>query len=406
MRQKTGADRVLLSGVFLGACAFLPAFVMLRPNRLVRGEPYSVWQSAGWPAAALLGGLWVAAGAAALLPLRRPRRSLLAGLTGSLIIVCVLVLTALGSGKLIAPPDTLSRLSLGGGAWLMLGAAALLILKAGEDLKTRQPGAGGGAAGRLAGGLLAAGVLAALLFLLAGGRLDGLGIVKEYQVRSARFAGELTRHLLLSLSAVAGAAVIGIPLGIASYRKKLLRRPIFFAVNSIQTVPSLALFGILIAPLSALSRSLPLLRSLGVRGIGWAPALLALTLYALLPITRNTYTSLNILDPPVIEAGRGMGMSRLQLLLRVEIPLSVPIILGGVRIALVQAIGNTAVAALIGAGGLGTFVFQGLGQAVPDLILLGALPVIALATAADRLMRLVIAWITPRGLDRREGRQA
>lgn len=398
LRPSVKADKVLLSGAVLGACAFFLTFLSLRPNRLVRGEPYAVWQTAAWPAAALLALLWILAAAAALLPLRRERRPFLAAAAGSLIILCILVFTALGGGRLIAPEDALSRLSLGAGAWLMLVSAALLLLKSGRDLK--RP------AGRLAGSLLIAGVLAALVLLLASGRLNALGIVKEYQVRSSRFLGELTRHLLLSLGAVAAAVAIGIPLGITSYRKKLFRRPIFFAVNSIQTIPSLALFGIMIAPLSALSRNLPFLRALGIRGIGWAPALLALTLYALLPVTRNTYTSLDILDPAAIEAGRGMGMSRLQLLFRVEIPLSVPIILGGVRIALVQAIGNTTVAALIGAGGLGTFVFQGLGQAVPDLILLGALPVIALATAADRIMRLFIAWITPRGLNRREGRQA
>jgi osmoprotectant transport system permease protein len=394
---------VLLAGALIGACAFFPAFVSLRPNRLVRGEPYALWQTVGWPAAGLLAALWLLAGITALLP--RSRRSLAGGITGSLIIFFVLLSSAFGGGGLIAPGDALSRFSLGAGAWLMLGAAALLVLKAAEDLKAEQPGSERGSR-PAAGALFLTATLGMLVFLLATGRLNGLGIVKEYQVRSSRFLGELSRHLLLSLAAVAGAALIGIPLGILSYRKKLLRRPVFFAVNSIQTVPSLALFGIMIAPLSALSRSLPFLRALGVRGIGWAPALLALTLYALLPVTRNTYTSLKILDPHAIEAGRGMGMSRLQLLLRVEIPLSAPIILGGVRIALVQSIGNTTVAALIGAGGLGTFVFQGLGQAVPDLILLGALPVIALATAADRIMRLLVGWITPRGLVRQEGRQA
>ena len=402
VRQKTIADRVLLTGAFIGACAFCLVFVSLRANRLVQGEPVSLWQTAGWPAAALLAGLWCVAGAAAWLS--APRRSFLGGIVGNLIILCILLVVAYGAPRLIAPADTLSRLSLGAGAWLMLGAAALLILKAGEDMKTQRPACR--RTYRYAIRFLLAAVLSILVILLSRGRLREIGIVKEYLVRASRFSGELTRHLLLSLAAVAGAGLIGIPLGIMSYRKKLFRRPIFITVNSIQTIPSLALFGIMIAPLSALSRSLPFLRSLGVRGIGWAPALLALTLYALLPVTRNTYTSLKILDPHAIEAGRGMGMSRLQLLFRVEIPLSAPIILGGVRIALVQAIGNTTVAALIGAGGLGTFVFQGLGQAVPDLILLGALPVIALATAADRIMRLLIVWITPRGLVRQEGRQA
>lgn len=154
----------------------------------------------------------------------------------------------------------------------------------------------------------------------------------------------------------------------------------------------------MIAPLAILSQRYPLLRELGIKGVGGAPAIIALTLYALLPITRNTYTSLAILDPSVIESARGMGMSRVQVLFNIEIPLSIPVVLGGVRISLVQAIGNTTVAALIGAGGFGVFVFQGLGQAVPDLILLGALPVIALAIAVDKIFELLVRVVTPRGV--------
>jgi osmoprotectant transport system permease protein len=166
----------------------------------------------------------------------------------------------------------------------------------------------------------------------------------------------------------------------------------------VQTTPSLALFGLMIVPLSLASRRFPLLRQLGIEGIGSAPALIALTLYALLPVARNTYTSLKIIDPAVIEAGIGMGMNRRQRLWRLEVPLALPIILSGIRISAVQAVGNTAVAALIGAGGLGVFIFQGLGEASPDLILLGVVPVILLAVVVDRLMNGLIRAATPRGL--------
>jgi osmoprotectant transport system permease protein len=222
--------------------------------------------------------------------------------------------------------------------------------------------------------------------------------VKEYFVHRDRFLDELLRHLTMSGTAVLLAVAIGVPLGVQAYRRRLMEKPIFFIVNTVQTIPSLALFGIMIAPLSLLSQRFPLLRELGIKGIGSTPALIALTLYALLPIVRNTYTSLKVLDPSVIDAAKGMGMSRFQLLLLVEVPLSLPIILSGVRVSMVQAIGNTTVAALIGAGGFGTFVFQGLGQAVPDLILLGALPVILLAVLVDKVMQLVIGVVTPGGI--------
>jgi osmoprotectant transport system permease protein len=131
------------------------------------------------------------------------------------------------------------------------------------------------------------------------------------------------------------------------------------------------------------------LAALGVRGIGVAPALLALTLYSLLPIVRNTLTGLQSTPLAAVSAGRGMGMSDRQLLLRVEVPLALPLIIEGVRGAAVLVIGITTVAFLIGAGGLGVFIQRGIDQVVPDLVLLGALPVIALALLADAGLRAV-----------------
>jgi osmoprotectant transport system permease protein len=189
-----------------------------------------------------------------------------------------------------------------------------------------------------------------------------------------------------------------VPLGLLAWRRKALEKPVFVGVNGIQTIPSLALFGLMIAPLAFISQAFPVLRQLGIRGIGNAPALIALTLYALLPITRNAYTSMAVIPRAVVDAGRGMGMSGRDLLGMVELPLAVPIILSGIRTSAVQAIGNTAVAALIGAGGLGAFVFQGLGQAAPDLIVMGVIPIVALAIVVDRLLGLLIGVATPRGI--------
>jgi osmoprotectant transport system permease protein len=149
----------------------------------------------------------------------------------------------------------------------------------------------------------------------------------------------------------------------------------------IQTVPSIALFGLLLAPLAAL----------GLGGVGPAPALIALTLYALLPIARNTEAAIRGVDPALTEAASGMGMTPRQIFWRVELPLGFPVFLAGVRIVMVQAIGLAAVAALIGAGGLGTFVFQGIGQYAVDLVLLGAVPTIVLALAADFGLAMLIA---------------
>ena len=136
---------------------------------------------------------------------------------------------------------------------------------------------------------------------------------------------------------------------------------------------------------------MPALAALGVAGIGPAPAIIALVLYALLPVVRNTAAGIAGVDPAVVEAARGMGMSPRQVLARIELPLAVPVLLAGLRIVVVQAIGLAVVAALIGAGGLGSFVFEGLGQDAIDLVLLGALPAILLALAADFLMHSLTA---------------
>jgi osmoprotectant transport system permease protein len=153
-------------------------------------------------------------------------------------------------------------------------------------------------------------------------------------------------------------------------------------LNVIQTIPSIALFGILIAPLAWIAANLPGARAIGISGIGFAPALVALVAYGLLPVVANTLMGLTELPAATVEAARGMGMTWWQRLWRVELPLAFPVILTGVRIVLVQNIGLASIAALIGGGGFGVFVFQGIGQTAIDLVLLGAAPTVVLAFAA------------------------
>ena len=200
-------------------------------------------------------------------------------------------------------------------------------------------------------------------------------------------------------TSVIAATIIGVPLSIFATRSKYAERPVFFTTNIVQTVPSLALFGILIAPLSALSFAFPVLREIGIRGIGFAPAIIALTIYSLLPIVRNTFVGIRQVDSATIDAGLGMGMSQWHIFRRIQMPLAAPLILEGIRTASVQAVGLTTITALIGAGGLGWFVFRGIGQAAPDLIILGAIPIIALALVVDFIMRMIIRWATPAGLN-------
>jgi osmoprotectant transport system permease protein len=174
-------------------------------------------------------------------------------------------------------------------------------------------------------------------------------------------------HLQLVGIAIFAATAIGIPLGVVASRGPTLKRWSLAFANVTQTVPSLALFGFLIP----------------ATGIGARTAVIALGLYALLPILRNTCTGIAGVDRAVIEAARGMGMTRHQMLWQVELPLAMGVILAGVRVAAVTSIGVATIAAAVGAGGLGTFIFQGLSMVNNNVILAGAIPAAALAVLAD-----------------------
>jgi len=182
-------------------------------------------------------------------------------------------------------------------------------------------------------------------------------------------------HLWLVGLSTAFAMLIGIPLGILIAHRPRLNRPVLAGANVIQTIPSLALFGFLLPVPWIGDRSGRL-------------AVLALTLYALLPIIRNTYTGICGVDPAVVEAGRGMGLTESQLLFRVELPLAMSVILSGVRIAIVISVGVATIAAAIGAGGLGEFIFRGLAMVDNRVIFAGAIPAAILALIAD----LGVGW--------------
>jgi len=194
---------------------------------------------------------------------------------------------------------------------------------------------------------------------------------------------ELTlEHLWMVLASTLLAVLIGIPLGILISRRPGWNKPVLGSANIIQTIPSLALFGFLLPVPWIGSRSERL-------------AILALTLYALLPLIRNTYAGIKGVDPAVVEAGRGMGMTDLQLLWRVELPLALGVIIAGVRVATVISVGLATIAAAIGAGGLGEYIFRGLAMVNNQLILAGAIPAALLALLADVSLGLLERRLSP-----------
>jgi len=195
---------------------------------------------------------------------------------------------------------------------------------------------------------------------------------------------ELTlEHLWLVGVAMLLATFVGIPTGILLARRPRLEKPVLAGANIVETIPSLALFGLLL-PVPWLGDRADRL------------AILALALYALLPIIRNTYTGISGVDRAILEAGRGMGLTDRQLLFQVQLPLAFSVILAGVRVATVVSVGVATIAAAIGAGGLGEYIFRGLAMVNNNLILAGAIPAALLALAADLVLGTAERKLRPR----------
>lgn len=207
-------------------------------------------------------------------------------------------------------------------------------------------------------------------------------LIQTFTQNWGDIATALWQHIYLSVISLIAGCIISIPLGIYLTRNKRLATPVITIVSIIQTIPSLALLGFMIP----------------IVGIGVTPALIALTLYALLPILRNTYTGILEVSNAYIEAGIGMGMTRSQVLWMVELPLSRTVIMAGVRTSAVLTIGVATLATFIGAGGLGDIIMRGIDMIDSPMILAGAIPAALLAIIFDTLLMALDKALTPRGL--------
>lgn len=452
-----GGARVLQVAGALGLLSLLPLgpynvdWFVLKPNRLVAGESYSLFAAAGVPAVLLLAVLLALLLAGTFSRLRTLAAPAAAAATFLLLYAVGSSATQLSTGQ---PPS--ARVTLAAGFWL--AALASYVGWFGALSPSNQAGTRRGL--RSLPAVLLGATFVAAIYLVASGHFAELGLAKELVAQGADFRAELGRHVAISLTSLTFGAAIAIPSAIWAHRSPPVASWLLPTVAFFQTLPSLALFGVLLPLLARLGQQvtlgqalllgillLPLallprlssrwvraglvilaavpavlyftilstvvagvvgnllggggpgslgalawnlhapLAELGVRGIGAAPALIALTLYSLLPMARNSYEGLAGVPEETVQAARGMGMSEAQLMRGVKLPLALPLMIEGVRAAAVLTIGITTVAFLIGAGGLGVFIQRGIDQVVPDLVLLGALPVIALALAADGLLR-------------------
>jgi len=361
----------VLMALLMASLLLLP-FLTVAPNRLVTGK------GVAW--CALLAGTatWLLAPLVVLLAavFMAPRRwvCIATTLAAALLLTGLIALAGAEAARQSARLPELARVSMGGGFWLALlltwAAAANALQRL--NLSRRLQGAAH---------LL---LWLPLSGLLAAGALDSLSLMEEYTNRRDEFHAAVWRHLQIVAVSLGPALLVGLPLGLLAARRPRLTRPLFATLNLIQTVPSIALFGLLIGPLAWLGQAWP---DAGVRGIGLLPAAIALTLYALLPIVHGVSAGLLQVPTAVKEAATGMGMTPSQCFWRVELPLALPVLLSSLRLAIVQLVGLAVVAALIGAGGLGAIIFQGLLSSALDLVLLGVLPVVAMALAFDAAFR-------------------
>lgn len=379
-------NRVLLLLACVAIAAVALPFVNVAPNRLVSGEPRALWQI--WSFMPLLLGAALASTVA--LAFWPGRAALWLTLLLSEALFIVLFWSAGQAATQMASVESpLARTSIGSGLWLWL---ALCLLVCSDAIRRLTPLP-------VWRWLLNAQFWVIPLLILFSGDLNQLSLLKEYANRQEVFDNALAQHLTILFGTLIPALLLGVPLGIGCYRHPSRQGAVFTVLNVIQTIPSVALFGLLIAPLAGLVKSFPALAAAGIAGTGLTPALIALVLYALLPLVRGVVAGLSQVPPDVLESAHAMGMSARQCFWKIQLPLALPLLVRSLRVVTVQTVGMAVIAALIGAGGFGALVFQGLLSSALDLVLLGVVPTIALAVVLDALFALWLALLRRRAND-------
>ncbi|MGH6835883.1 MAG: ABC transporter permease [Methylocella sp.] len=372
-------DRVLLALCSLGlAVVSFGGFLNHAQNRLATGVAYPLFNAPALETATAMIGLC----ALAFLSFARGQklRSFATILGAALILWGSLAGAGHFAALLMQGGPPAARASLGPAFWTLASVAILAIVDAVQR----------GNFGFFARASIGTAFCAGFFLMAAAGDFDNLSLAREFLNNRGIFVTELLRHLGLVGAAIFFALMIGVPLTVLVLRKKAVAGFVFANLSILQTIPSIALFGVLIAPMSKLSEALPFLHALGINGTGPAPAVLALTLYSLLPLVRGFHTGLSEVAMEVKDAATAIGFGARRMFIEVELPLALPALVSGLRVVTIQAIGLASVAALIGAGGLGTFIFQGIGQYALDLVLVGAIPVILLALLANFIFEMLL----------------
>ena len=376
-------DRVALVLAAAGlVAAILGAFISVAPNRLADGLPLALWHLGFAPLVIVFASIGLLFMASFTSDKRWRAGAVFA--SGAGLLISVLLIAGIAAEAHLDPQEPARRVSLGGAFWMLSAVGLLACFQALQRITSPF---------RFALPLV---LVVAIAAIIGSGKLDALSLAREFRAQQATFGIEFLRHVGLVAVAVVLATLGAVPLILTAVYRPNARATIFTTLNLLQTIPSIALFGLLIAPLSFIATHVPLARQIGIGGIGAAPAIIALVIYALLPLVRSADAGLRNVPADVRDSARGMGMTARETFWKVDLPLAMPSLISGLRVATVQSIGLAVVAALIGAGGLGTFVFQGIGEYALDLVLVGALPTILLAVLTDALFQIVLANVRAR----------
>jgi osmoprotectant transport system permease protein len=354
------------------------------PNRMLSGQSVGVWDVLQTSPSLL----WVSFSLLLVLNLMgcwlRPGRVILwlRASFACMLMVLLLALAGAYAQHVALTQSPIARTSPGAAFWCTVILAWLLAADAMQRLQARL----------LSRAVFTTTVMSLIALMLAQGWCDELSIMKEYANRTDIFGAAIWRHVQIVLLTMLPTLAIGIPMGWWVHQQRSVNGSVFAVLNIIQTIPSIALFGLLMTPLALLAKSFPAIAQAGISGVGLAPGVIALVLYSLLPVVRGTLAGLDQVPSAVVNAARGMGMSPAQLAWQVKLPLSLPVLLSGVRSATIAAVGMATITGLIGAGGLGAIMFEGLFSSAQDLVLLGVVPIVALALLTDALFKLLIQF--------------
>lgn len=225
------------------------------------------------------------------------------------------------------------------------------------------------------------------------GQMDGLSVMKEYTSYKEQFWEYFRNHIRMSFQVVICGIIVGVPLGWVAYKKVRAGRVINAVLNTIESIPSLALICVMMLPLSWISNQFPFLKEHGIAGVGFTPVFCALFCYSLFQIVNSMYGALKVVNTQYIEAARGMGMTARQIFQKVELPIILPVIISGIRVSLTATILGVTIGSYIGYGGLGKFILQGINGFAIDIVMLGTLPIMGLVFLFDFVLKKLVALV-------------